>query len=263
MRRELSRKQGCGVGQRAGLPSGSAALRPHKSDPLALRALRRTWTPTPAPRPVTAGAHLQECPSPPDSGLSPILYPGAQRERLRITVRNPGWAPGLWKSVLRQQEPSALNPLGRRLRGGFSGRVRPAPPGPRPPGGRFGEHRVEPQEAQVLGERPPRQRREPGLGRQPGRRRSHGLRVPTLARGRPDISRPAASRSAAGDRAGRAQRAPPHTFPRVPNGPPPLGRRRRLELEAPAQSPQASRGSPLPSGAGGDSSSAGGAGRVS
>lgn len=195
---------------------------------------------TPAPGPVVAGTRPQECPRPPNSGLSPILHPGAQRERLGMTVPTPRRAPVFGSPFYARRSLQHSIPREAAPQPGLRSR----PPDPRPPGGRLGEHRVESQEAQVLGERPPRQRREPGLGPQPGRRGSHGLRAPTppqvrqkLARGPPDISRPAASRGAVWDRACSAQRAPPHTFPRVPNGPPPLGRRRRLELEAPAQGP--------------------------
>lgn len=109
------------------------------------------------------------------------------------------------------------------------------PPAARPPAGRLGEHRVEPQQQQVLGERAPRERPERGLGPQPRRRRRHhrprcaqprptrpqgsraldlGPGVEEAGRGQPDISRLTATRSAARHPHCCARRAPPHTFPR-------------------------------------------------
>lgn len=131
--------------------------------------------------------------------------------------------------------PTGLRHRAVRAPGRPSPRPVPSAAAPRRPGGRLGEHRVEPQEAQVLGERPPRECPEVGLGRQLRRRRRHrlpgaaragdtdptGFRVRRKGLGRPDISRPAASRSASRDTPLSAPREPPRTFPGVPNGPPP------------------------------------------
>ena len=117
----------------------------------------------------------------------------------------------------------------------------PSAAAPRRPGGRLGEHRVEPQEAQVLGERPLWECPEVSLGPQLRRRRRHCLRRPGTptplgsgcgARGGDGRTFPAPPRPA----------VPPRTHPSVRGvrlralfresltGHLPLGRRRRLEL---------------------------------
>lgn len=129
--------------------------------------------------------------------------------------------------------PSSLGPREAPTQG-VSAAPRPAPAAARRPGGRLGEHRVELQDAQVLGERPPRQRPEPGLspqsgrrGRHPSARRARPGSARRRARGRADTPRPAAAA------------APPRTEPAV----------RRARLRALFLGSLTGR---LPPGAGGD-----------